>query len=63
MGTPCSWKAYVGDSTTLKVTVKSPDHPIAQGVKEFTIEHNERYSDSLRRAEAGGGGGSKAWPP
>jgi trehalose utilization protein len=45
MGTPCSWKAYVGDSTTLKVTVKSPDHPIAKDVKEFTIDHSERYSD------------------
>jgi len=45
MGTPCSWGAYVGDSLTLKVSVKSPDHPIAKDVKEFTIEHNERYSD------------------
>ena len=45
MGTPCSWGAYVGDSLTLKVTVKSPDHPIAKDIKEFTIEHNERYSD------------------
>ncbi len=45
MGTPCSWGAYVGDSLTLKVSVKSPDHPIAKDIKEFTIEHNERYSD------------------
>jgi len=45
MGTPCTWGAYVGDSLTLKVTVKSPDHPIAKDIKEFTIEHNERYSD------------------
>ena len=45
MGTACSWGAYVGDSLTLKVSVKSPDHPIAKDVKEFTIEHNERYSD------------------
>ena len=45
MGTRCSWKAYVGDSTTLKVTVKDPNHPIARGIKEFTITHNERYSD------------------
>ena len=45
MGTPCTWGAYVGDSTTLKVTVKDSKHPIAQGVKEFTIVHNERYSD------------------
>jgi len=45
MGTPCTWGAYVGDSTTLKVTVKDSKHPIAKGVKEFTIVHNERYSD------------------
>ncbi len=45
MGTPCSWGAYVGDSLTLKVSVKSPDHPIAKDIKEFTIDHSERYSD------------------
>jgi len=45
MGTPCSWRAYVGDSTTLKVTVKEPNHPIARGINEFTVTHNERYSD------------------
>jgi trehalose utilization protein len=45
MGTPCTWKAYVTDSTTLRITVKSPDHPIARGVKDFTIQHEERYSD------------------
>ena len=45
MGTPCSWGAYVGDSTTLTVSVVAPQHPIAAGVREFTIEHHERYSD------------------
>jgi len=45
MGTPCTWGAYVGDSVTLKVTVKDSRHPIARGVKEFTIAHHERYSD------------------
>jgi trehalose utilization protein len=45
MGTACSWGAYVGDSTTLKVTVSDPKHPIAKGVKDFTVEHSERYSD------------------
>jgi trehalose utilization protein len=45
MGTPCSWKAYVGDSTTLTVTVKRAKHPIARGVEEFTVTHHERYSD------------------
>lgn len=45
MGTACSWGAYLGDSTTLKVTVKDAKHPIAKGVKEFTVDHSERYSD------------------
>lgn len=45
MGTACSWGAYVGDSITLKVTVSDPKHPIAKGVKDFTVEHHERYSD------------------
>jgi trehalose utilization protein len=45
MGTPCSWGAYVGDSTTLRVTVSAPEHPIAAGVRDFTIVHHERYSD------------------
>ncbi|MEN6425596.1 MAG: ThuA domain-containing protein [Phycisphaerales bacterium] len=45
MGTACSWGAYLGDSTTLQVTVKDSKHPIAKGVKTFTIVHNERYSD------------------
>jgi len=45
MGTPCSWKEYVSDSNTLKVIVKDPNHPIARGVGEFTIIHNERYSE------------------
>ena len=37
--------AYVGDATTLKVTVKQPQHPIAAGIKDFTITHHERYSE------------------
>lgn len=45
MGSPCTWGAYVGDSTTLKVTVSAPQHPIAAGVGDFTIAHHERYSD------------------
>jgi trehalose utilization protein len=45
MGTPCSWQAYLSDSNTLKVIVKDPNHPIARGVGEFTIIHNERYSE------------------
>jgi trehalose utilization protein len=45
MGTPCTWGAYVGDSTTLAIHVKDSKHPIAKGVKDFTVEHSERYSD------------------
>jgi trehalose utilization protein len=45
MGTACSWGAYKGDSTILHVTVKDPNHPIAKGVKDFTIDHSERYSE------------------
>lgn len=53
MGTPCSWGAYKGDSTTLKIAVKDAAHPIAKGVPaEFTITHNERYSDPYAVPEA-----------
>jgi trehalose utilization protein len=45
MGTACTWGAYVGDSTTLKVTVKQPNHPIAAGIKDFEVTHHERYSE------------------
>ena len=46
MGTPCSFKAYVGDSTKLAVSVKDASHPIAKGVPAtFTLVHHERYSD------------------
>ena len=45
MGSPCSWGAYLGDSNTLTITVKDANHPIAKGVKEFTIAHSERYSE------------------
>ena len=46
MGTPCTWGAYLGDTTTLKVMAKDPTHPIAKGVPaEFTIANSERYSD------------------
>ena len=45
MGTPCSWGGYKLDTTTLTITVKDPNHPIAKGIKDFTIEHEERYID------------------
>ncbi len=45
MGTPCSWKQYITDANTLKIIIKEPNHPIANGIGEFTIIHNERYSE------------------
>ena len=45
MDSPCTWGAYEGDSTTLKITVTDSNHPIAKGVKDFTIVHEERYSE------------------
>jgi trehalose utilization protein len=51
MGTPCSWKEYITDSNTLKIVVKDANHPIAKGVGEFTIIHNERYSEPFAVSE------------
>lgn len=46
MGTACSFRAYLGDSTDLTITVADAKHPIAKGVAQsFTLTHNERYSD------------------
>lgn len=53
MGTPCSWGAYVGDSTTITVKVQTPSHPIAKGLpEEFTVASSERYSDPYAVPEA-----------
>ena len=40
-----AWGGYKVDSVTLAIAVKDPTHPIAQGIKDFTIEHEERYID------------------
>ncbi|MBM4094519.1 MAG: trehalose utilization protein ThuA [Planctomycetes bacterium] len=44
-GRVAAWGNYLGDSVTLKVTVTDPSHPIAQGIQEFLINHDERYCD------------------
>lgn len=44
LGTPCSWREYVADGTTVEVIVKEPNHPICKGVKNFTIPI-ERYGE------------------
>ncbi len=40
-----AWGGYRGDSVTLKIIAKTPSHPIAKGIQDFTIDHSERYSD------------------
>ena len=47
-----AWGAYVCDSIDLTVTVTDPSHPIAAGVSEFTVKHDERYSDPYAVPEA-----------
>lgn len=44
-GRVAAWGAYKGDSLTLTITVKTPSHPIAEGITQFTIDHSERYCD------------------
>jgi trehalose utilization protein len=45
MGTACSWGAYVNDGCKLKIVVKEPKHPLAKGLKDFTLPQVERYSE------------------
>lgn len=45
MGTACSWGEYKADGTSAKVIVKAPQHPIAQGVKDFELPKIERYGE------------------
>lgn len=44
LGTPCSWREYVLDGTTVEISVKEPNHPICKGVSNFTIPI-ERYGE------------------
>ena len=45
LGTNCGFSAYVCDGSSVKVTVKDKAHPIAKGVKDFTLANTERYSE------------------
>ncbi len=48
MGTACSWGEYQADGTSVKITVKEPDHPIAKGVKDFSLPKIERYGEPFK---------------
>jgi trehalose utilization protein len=45
LGTRCGFSAYVCDGSSVKVTVKEKDHPIVKGVRDFTLDKTERYSE------------------
>ncbi len=45
MGSPCSWREYVVDGTSVEVIVKEPGHPICKGVKTFKLPKIERYGE------------------
>jgi trehalose utilization protein len=51
LGTNCGFSAYVCDGSAVKVTVKDKNHPIAQGVKDFTLDKTERYSEPFQVPE------------
>ncbi len=45
LGTNCGWKYYIEDGAKVDILVTAPKHPIAKGIKNFTIPHTERYGD------------------
>ncbi|MCC6446527.1 MAG: ThuA domain-containing protein [Armatimonadetes bacterium] len=45
MGTTCAWRTYVEDGKSALIRVVSPEHPIAEGVSEFTIPQEEWYGE------------------
>ncbi|MCX6906184.1 MAG: ThuA domain-containing protein [Verrucomicrobia bacterium] len=45
MGTACTWREYKADGTSVKITVKLPNHPLAKGVKDFALPKIERYGE------------------
>jgi trehalose utilization protein len=48
MGTECSWGEYQADGTSVQITVKEPNHPIAKGVNDFNLPKIERYGEPFK---------------
>ncbi|MCL4191052.1 MAG: ThuA domain-containing protein [Thermoguttaceae bacterium] len=51
LGTRCGFSAYVCDGSSVDVIVKAKDHPIAEGVNNFTLAQTERYSEPFEVPE------------
>jgi trehalose utilization protein len=45
MGTSCAWRCYIEDGKSGHIRVVTPDHPIAAGVQDFVIPHEEWYGE------------------
>lgn len=50
LGTPCGFKG-VGDGGAETISVVAPDHPIAQGIKDFTIPRTEYFWEPFQVPE------------
>lgn len=48
LGTRCSFSLYKCDGSAVKVIVKDRSHPIAQGIRDFTLANTERYSEPFQ---------------
>ena len=48
LGTPCGWRDYKADGTSVKIIVKDATHPIAKGVKDFSLPKIERYDNPFQ---------------
>jgi trehalose utilization protein len=52
LGTNCGWKGgYVEDGSKLNMIVKDKNHPIAQGISDFSLPHTERYTEPFEIPE------------
>ena len=52
LGTNCGWKGgYVEDGSKLELIVKDKQHPIAEGLSDFSIPHTERYTEPFEIPE------------
>ena len=52
LGTNCGWKGgYVEDGSGLEIIIKDKQHPIAEGLSDFTLPHTERYTEPFECPE------------
>ncbi len=51
LGTRCGFSEYVCDESSVDVIVRQADHPIAQGVKDFSLDKTERYGEPFEVPE------------